>query len=71
MKKSLLTKDNGSQSTVPKLAFTMREAATALGISYISLHRLLKRGLIKSSSALRTKIIPHTEIERFLAETMQ
>ena len=51
---------------LPKLAYSMAEAAHVLGISYISVHRLLKRGLLKSSSALRHKIIPHTEIERFL-----
>lgn len=56
------------QSALPKLAYTMAEAAQVLGVSYITVHRLLKRGLLKSSSALRTKIIPHREIERFLAE---
>jgi hypothetical protein len=54
-----------------KLAYTMREAAGALGVSYITVHRLLKRGLLKSSSALRTKIIPVTELERFLKESTQ
>jgi predicted site-specific integrase-resolvase len=58
-------------SPVPKLAYTMREAAGALGVSYITVHRLLKRGLLKSSSALRTKIISLAEIERFLRETAQ
>ncbi|HEY5232801.1 MAG TPA: helix-turn-helix domain-containing protein [Verrucomicrobiae bacterium] len=58
-------------SPVPKLAFSMREAASALGVSYITVHRLLKRGLLKSSSALRTKIISLAEIERFLKETAQ
>ena len=51
---------------LPRLAFTMRETADMLGLSYISIHRLLKRGLLKSSLALRHKIISMQEIERFL-----
>ena len=47
----------------------MRETAEVLGVSYITVYRLLKRGLLRGSSALRTKIIPKTEIERFLKET--
>jgi hypothetical protein len=56
---------------VPKLAFSMREAAESIGVSYITMHRMLARGLIKSSNALRTKIIARTEIERFLKESAQ
>ena len=52
----------------PKLAFSMREAALAIGVSSITMHRLVKRGLIKSSDALRTKIISRQELERFLNE---
>ena len=44
----------------------MRETSAMLGLSYISVHRLLKRGLLKSSSALRHKLISRQEIERFL-----
>ena len=56
---------------VPRLAYTMGETAQILGISYISCHRLLKRGLLRSSTALRIKLIPHSEIERFLKATLQ
>ena len=56
--------------TVPKLAYTMHETAQALGVSYITVHRLLKRGILRSSSALRHKVIPLTEIERFLKSTL-
>lgn len=52
-----------------KLVYSMREAAAVLGVSYITMHRLLKRGLIRSSSAVRHKIIPHFELERFLRDT--
>jgi len=53
----------------PRLAFTMRETAEILGISYISVQRLVARGLLHSSTALRHKMISRTEIERFLAVT--
>ncbi|HTX20918.1 MAG TPA: helix-turn-helix domain-containing protein [Candidatus Aquilonibacter sp.] len=53
-----------------RLAYTMRETAEILGVSYITVHRLIKRGLLKNSQALRNKIIPATEIERFLKETL-
>jgi hypothetical protein len=54
---------------LPRLAYSMKETAQLLGVDYITVHRLLKRGLLKSSSALRTKLIPATEIQRFLAAT--
>jgi excisionase family DNA binding protein len=63
------TSDNASQ-ILPRLAYTMQETAKILGVSYITVHRLLKRGLLKSSRALRHKLIPATEIERFLRESL-
>jgi hypothetical protein len=53
-----------------RLAYTMRETAEILGVSYISVHRLIKRGLLKNSKAMRNIIIPASEIERFLKETL-
>lgn len=44
----------------------MRETAQILGVSYQTVFRLNQRGLLKSSTALRTKLFPKTEIERFL-----
>lgn len=49
----------------------MKEAAAVIGVSYVTMHRLLARGLIKSSSALRTKLIAKSELERFLKESAQ
>jgi len=49
----------------------MAETARILGVSYITVHRLLKRGKLRSSSALRHKLIPMTEIERFLKTTLE
>lgn len=51
------------------MSFTVKQAAEALGVSNATVYRLLTRGLLRSSSALRTKVIPRTEIERFLKET--
>lgn len=50
-----------------RLAYTMRETASMIGVNYQTVHRLHKRGLLKSSSALRTKLFALTEIQRFLA----
>jgi excisionase family DNA binding protein len=64
------TQDKVETPAVPKLAYTMQETADALGVSYLTVHRLLKRGMIRSSSALRHKVIPVTEIQRFLKDTL-
>ncbi len=55
----------------PRLAYTLHEAAQILGVSYITAFRLVQRGLLKSSNALRTKLIPKSEMERFLKSTLQ
>ena len=67
--KTLEQDQEGKRPALPKLAYSMQEAAEALGVSYITIHRLLKRGLLKSSTALRHKLIPVRELERFLEDT--
>ena len=57
---------DSDKPALPKLAYSMQETADVLGISYFTVHRLIKRGLLKSSTAIRHKLIPVTEIERFL-----
>jgi len=57
-------------NTLPRLAYTMRETAKILGVSYITVHRLLKRGKLRASDAIRNKVIPKTEIERFLRDSI-
>jgi excisionase family DNA binding protein len=64
-------KSENASKALPRLAYTMQETADILGVSYITVHRLLKRGLLKSCSALRHKLIPMTEIQRFLRDSMQ
>ena len=58
-----------SSVNVPKLAFTRVEAASVLGISPATIDRLVKRGLLKPSLALRRPLFSKTELERYLAET--
>jgi hypothetical protein len=52
-----------------RLALTRREAAKALGVTPISIDRLVARGLLRPCRALRRPLFPRTEIERFLKET--
>jgi hypothetical protein len=52
-----------------RLAYSMNETADLLGLSYHSVLRLIKRGLLKYSGALRLKLISKQEIERFLKST--
>jgi excisionase family DNA binding protein len=52
------------------VAYTVEEVAKLLKIPPKSVYRLLDRGLLKSSSALRHKRIPRSEIDRFL-KTME
>jgi excisionase family DNA binding protein len=47
------------------MSYSVKETAELLGISGGTVYRLLKLGLLRSSSALRTKVIPKSEIERF------
>jgi excisionase family DNA binding protein len=54
-----------------RMAYSVKETAVLLGVSYMTVHRLLKRGLLHSSSALRHKLIPASEIERFLKDTLE
>jgi DNA-directed RNA polymerase specialized sigma24 family protein len=49
-----------------RLAYSMRETAKLIGVSYQTVWRLSQRGLLKSSTALRTKLFAKSEIERFL-----
>lgn len=57
-------------ASIPRLAYSMRETAEILGVSYITVHRLLKRGKLRASDAIRNKVIPKTEIEKFLRDSI-
>lgn len=54
------------RSHVEKLTYTTKEAAIALGLSEMTIYRLLQRRKLHALPDLRHKIIPRKEIERFL-----
>ena len=53
----------------PKLAVPRLEAARLLSIHPNSLDRLVKRGLLRPSKAIRRPLFPISELQRFLEET--
>jgi hypothetical protein len=62
-------KANRSDTQFHPLAVPRREAAELLGIHPNSLDRLVKRGLLRPSRALRRPLYAIQELQRFLAET--
>jgi excisionase family DNA binding protein len=62
------TKSQGqSAGSDERLAYTMKEAAAALGVSYHSIIRLIQRGKLKACTAIpRRPLIAKTEILRLL-----
>ena len=57
-------------SRLPRLAYSVREAAEILGVSEKSVRRLIARRLLRPSRALRHLLIPRSELDRFLKETI-
>jgi len=56
--------------TLPEpLFYTVPEAASRLNVSNKSVYRLLDRGILHSSKALRKKLIPREEVEAFYEAT--
>ena len=64
-----MTSPDASKSSRAKLALSRVEAAEALGVSTITLDRLVKRGLLKPPRATRRPLFALWEIERFLKDT--
>jgi excisionase family DNA binding protein len=52
-------------------ALKLKQAAEYLGVSPVSIRRLIKRGLIKPNRALRHTLIPIAELDRFLTGGQQ
>ena len=46
---------------------TMAEAAKIIGVSYLTVHRLAKRKLLRPLPGMRHKIFTEDEINRFLS----
>jgi hypothetical protein len=61
--------DRSENHAMRPLAVTRAHAAAMLDISRVSLDRLVKRGLIHPSRALRRPLFPLAELKRFLVET--
>lgn len=56
---------HGQQKQRDKLLFKIHEAAPILGISTVSVRRLIARGELAVNRKLRHVLIPRTELERF------
>jgi len=52
-----------------KLTLTVGEAARALGVSRTTIYRLIAEGHLRASRALRRKLIPAGDLQRFLDQT--
>ena len=59
-----------TKDLAPKLAYTLKELSSELGVSRVTIYRLTARGLLKPLPYLRTKVFAKAEVERFLAEGM-
>lgn len=59
--------DDKNNKPQQRLALSLQETAEALGLSYITIYRLMKRGKLRAVPGVRHKLIPMREIERFLA----
>ena len=64
------TENSDQTPGLPRLAYNLWEAAETLGVSPATVRRWIKGGLLKCSSASRHKLIPASEIERFLKDTL-
>jgi hypothetical protein len=60
-----------AEANLPKLAFSIPEAGRIIGVSDVTVRRLLKRGKLRCLNSLRHKIIPMAEIERFLKSDLR
>jgi excisionase family DNA binding protein len=58
-------------TTTPKepLFYTVKESALCLNVSEKTIRRFLERGLLKSSKAIRKKLIPRKDVENFFERT--
>jgi excisionase family DNA binding protein len=54
-------------SAVPRLAFSMHEAATALGLSPGKIRLMVEAGELAAVHAGRRRLIPKTALENFLS----
>jgi excisionase family DNA binding protein len=55
------------ETPLPRLAYKVNEAAIILGVSKMSVRRLLKNNQLRAVRCLRTPLIPFAELQRFTA----
>ena len=58
-------------TTAPRIFVSVGEVSESFGVSPKSVYRLLERGLLKSSSALRHKLILKSSVDEFVATTVK
>lgn len=56
---------------IPRKAYTMDEAGASIGLSYVSIWRLVKAGKIRTFKALSKQLIPLSELDRYIAEQLE
>jgi len=61
--------DTANSTPVPRLALSMQEVADALGVSYQTVYRLVKRGLLRPCGSLRHHLFTPDEVQRYLTAT--
>ena len=64
-----MNNDASKQAMPEPLVYTVEEAAAVLKISTKSVRRLLARGFLTGSKALRKILIPRQQLEAFLTAT--
>jgi DNA binding domain, excisionase family len=57
------------QTALTPMFFTVAQAAAVLNLSEKTVRRLLERGILHSSKAIRKKLIPREDIETFFDRT--
>lgn len=64
-------KPSAPDAVVPdKKNYTLKEAALFLNVSTRTVERLIERKLLRRNKALRKILIPRSELERFLENTL-
>ncbi len=67
---SARVKDKAADRGIVPLAVSPREAAVYLGVGHDAVYQLLNQGRIRLVKLSRRRLIPMSELERFLAEEM-
>jgi hypothetical protein len=69
MENVILNQKEKEKNELPKLLYTIKDAAKILNVSEKSVRRFLERGLLKANPSLRVKLIYHQSIIEFAKMT--